>query len=259
MENTLLKISYNGEAGCCEIRTIHIDDVLHICLADIVVTLLKENREINGEIIKKSVPSIVKEQMSIIESDEYILRPCENPVFEGQKEAFVTQPGLYRVLSADRSSAGKKFQKWIYHEVLPSIAKYGTYPAPLNSKGSALAQMAEIVALNSRTLADAIHRQERLESEVENVKSNIANINKELSSIKSGSKDLKHYKTVMEVLDERGLVFDKEQLLNIIAWCDNLSLKNNFRFFTCASGIRENTKYTSKIIGEAIELIQNIS
>ncbi|MFS9531861.1 hypothetical protein Q6247_27410, partial [Klebsiella pneumoniae] len=45
-------------------------------------------------------------------------------------EAFLAEPGLYRVLSQDTSAAGKKFQRWLNQKVLPSIREFGDYPPP---------------------------------------------------------------------------------------------------------------------------------
>lgn len=38
----------------------------------------------------------------------------------------VTEPGLYRLISQSRKPEAKAFQRWIFHEVLPSIRKHGT-------------------------------------------------------------------------------------------------------------------------------------
>lgn len=39
----------------------------------------------------------------------------------------VNEPGLYRLIFTSRKLEAKKFQRWIYHEVLPSIRKTGSY------------------------------------------------------------------------------------------------------------------------------------
>ena len=39
----------------------------------------------------------------------------------------VNESGLYRLIFASRKPEAKKFQRWIYHEVLPSIRKTGCY------------------------------------------------------------------------------------------------------------------------------------
>ena len=40
---------------------------------------------------------------------------------------FVNEPGLYRLIFASNKPEAEKFQDWVYHEVLPSIRKYGYY------------------------------------------------------------------------------------------------------------------------------------
>ena len=39
----------------------------------------------------------------------------------------VNEPGLYRLIFASRKPEALKFQRWVYHEVLPSIRKTGSY------------------------------------------------------------------------------------------------------------------------------------
>ncbi len=39
----------------------------------------------------------------------------------------VTEPGLYRLIFKSRKDVAKRFQRWIFHEVLPAIRKTGSY------------------------------------------------------------------------------------------------------------------------------------
>lgn len=39
----------------------------------------------------------------------------------------VTEPGLYRLVFTSRKSQAKAFRRWVFHEVLPSIRKTGSY------------------------------------------------------------------------------------------------------------------------------------
>ena len=43
---------------------------------------------------------------------------------------FVSEPGLYRLIFMSRKPEAEKFKRWVFHEVLPSIRKYGYYLAP---------------------------------------------------------------------------------------------------------------------------------
>jgi prophage antirepressor-like protein len=255
MASELVKICYEGETGASDIRTCQFDGVLHISLEDLLITLNKENRELNDKHISKSMAGILRNQLEALDTDEYIRIPRENKKFQEDTEIFVTQPGLYRVLSSDRSQAGKRFQKWLYNEVIPSLTKHGCYPAPLTPKGSALSQMAEILAQNSRALADAIVRQDILESEVKNVKSKLTNIDDRVASIEVKGADFKHIVTVRDRLSFLNMTTGTEQELEIVSWCENLHFRYDEPKITCPSGERANVRYSSKIIDEAILLI----
>ncbi len=203
MNSNLTKICYQGETGESDLRTLMLGDILYISLRDVLVTLNKENREINADYTVKSMAGIIRAQLQVLDPDEYITTDAEHSVFEGQKEIFVTQPGLYRVMSSDRSAAGKRFQKWLFHEVIPSLTKHGVYPPPPEAKGSVLAQMAEILAQNSRALADAIHKHEKLAEDVSQVKGKVADVESRLELLESGPSTITED---MKSLDER-LVF----------------------------------------------------
>lgn len=43
---------------------------------------------------------------------------------------FISEPGLYRLIGASRKSAAKRFNRWVTHEVLPTIRKHGAYMTP---------------------------------------------------------------------------------------------------------------------------------
>ncbi|PSF35974.1 hypothetical protein C7H19_14600 [Aphanothece hegewaldii CCALA 016] len=46
----------------------------------------------------------------------------------GEQEMLtVTEPGLYRLIFKSRKAVAKRFQRWLFHEVLPSIRRTGSY------------------------------------------------------------------------------------------------------------------------------------
>jgi prophage antirepressor-like protein len=47
-----------------------------------------------------------------------------------QKLLTVYEPGLYRLIFKSRTPRAKRFQKWVFTEVLPSLRRYGVYPPP---------------------------------------------------------------------------------------------------------------------------------
>ncbi len=69
----------------------------------------------------------------------------------------VTEAGLYRLIFQSRKPEAKRFQKWVFSEVLPSIRQHGCYPAPANPVNA--------TAVMLRQLALQVEAQERLEAE----------------------------------------------------------------------------------------------
>ncbi len=46
----------------------------------------------------------------------------------GEQEMLtVTEPGLYRLIFKSRKAVAKRFQRWLFHEVLPSLRRTGSY------------------------------------------------------------------------------------------------------------------------------------
>ena len=43
---------------------------------------------------------------------------------------FISAPGLYKLIGASRKPAAKRFNRWVTHDVLPSIRKHGAYMTP---------------------------------------------------------------------------------------------------------------------------------
>ncbi|MBS3049227.1 BRO-N domain-containing protein [Enterobacter mori] len=254
MNSNLTKICYQGETGESDLRTLMVGEILYISLRDVLVTLNKENREINSDYTVKSMAGIIRAQLQALDSDEYMTTDAENGVFEGQKEIFVTQPGLYRVMSSDRSAAGKRFQKWLFHEVIPSLTKHGVYPPPPEAKGSALAQMAEILAQNSRALADAIHKHEKLAEDVSQVKGKVADVENRLDRLESGpstvAEDMQSLDSRLAFLD---MSIEEKHAAETLAWCENLSIQSNRKVIR--RDFRENSLFTTQTIDEAIAIM----
>lgn len=45
----------------------------------------------------------------------------------GKAPVFVNEPGLYKLIMRSRKPEAKEFQRWVTHEVLPTIRKHGIY------------------------------------------------------------------------------------------------------------------------------------
>ena len=63
-------------------------------------------------------------------ADVDIIYTSSNGAKEKRKVNIVNEPGLYRLIFKSRTKEAKKFQRKVYHEILPSIRKTGEYHLP---------------------------------------------------------------------------------------------------------------------------------
>lgn len=155
MNTTDLILAYpeNGE----QIKTIYRDGEVLFCLPDVIKVLVQQNAELAKDGKADGLFGLVKAQMQVLEKDELYYPPSTTGKHDEMMH-YVTQPGLFRIILRDNSAACKKFQRWVLHEVLPSIQKYGTYPPPIAAESSSLMRTAQLLVLE-------IQERERLERE----------------------------------------------------------------------------------------------
>ena len=121
MENQV-QIFDNPEFG--EVRVIMKDGEPHFVAADVARVLEISN---------------VSDALSRLDDDEKGVCNIYTPGGY-QQMLVVNEPGLYRLIFASRKPEAKKFQRWVYHEVLPSIRKTGSYSIAPAKNTDALAQ-----------------------------------------------------------------------------------------------------------------------
>jgi prophage antirepressor-like protein len=213
MDNNLVKVCYNGETGSSDIRTFHRDEILYISLRDVLITLNKENREINENHVAKSMVNVIKGQMNALDSDEYIMVPVLDGTYVDDEEVFVTQPGLYRVLSSDKTSAGKNFQRWLFHEVVPSLTKYGEYPPPLVSQDSDVKRLATTLLMEIEQREELERKTQEQFSKHEKMLNHLGN---KLQNIESNNQQI-DFMSVIEFCNLHEIDKTEEQL--ILGWC----------------------------------------
>lgn len=69
----------------------------------------------------------------------------------GKPPVFVSEPGLYKLIMRSRKPEAKEFQRWVTHEVLPSIRKTGGY-IPTSESDSDEAIMAKALLIAQKTI-----------------------------------------------------------------------------------------------------------
>ncbi|NVN81104.1 MULTISPECIES: BRO family protein [Vibrio] len=164
-----------------DIRTFRADGHLYTCLRDILKTLSDEDKILNGGKPVKSMATRLQAQIQVLDSDEHKNFNMPHPdTGVEMSEICLTEPGLYRVLTRDETPAGKAFQRWLFHEVLPSIREHKQYPPPENpSTGVATPDFANM-DVTQTSLQMLVH-----------VASGLNNALEELKTVKADTKKLR--------------------------------------------------------------------
>lgn len=152
-------LSYPGLAGQQDVRTIKRGDEVLFSLNDVVRVLAAENGRLSGDGAGQGFKGIFKAHLNALESDEQeIISLPEERDYDTPHQTYVTQPGLFRVVLGDTSPAAKNFQRWVLHEVLPSIQKHGTYPPPQELDGSSAIRRATELLLEEIKAREELER-----------------------------------------------------------------------------------------------------
>ena len=77
--------------------------------------------------IQNSRDVVAKQLDDDEKADVDIIYTSSNGITQRRKVNIVSEPGLYHLIFISRKPEAKKFRRWVYHEVLPSIRKYGFY------------------------------------------------------------------------------------------------------------------------------------
>lgn len=76
----------------------------------------------------------------------------------GRRQAiwFVNEPGLYRLIFASRKPEASAYKRWVFHDVLPAIARQGFYVSP------AALDRFDIISVQSQAMLIELDRQREL-------------------------------------------------------------------------------------------------
>ena len=67
------------------------------------------------------------ETVKMFDDDEFSTTEVIDSIGRRQQAYIISEPGLYRLVMRSRKPEAKEFQRWVMHEVLPSIRKHGAY------------------------------------------------------------------------------------------------------------------------------------
>lgn len=247
MNKNLLQLCYEGDCGESYIRSMNDQGDLLVSLSDVLRTLAAENRKMEGK-NTANMAIILQAIIKTLDSDELKNIPL---VIDGNttSEVFLTEPGLYRVLAQDTTPAGKKFQRWLFHNVLPAIREFGVFPPPVRKERSELSAFANSLQQTVQALVMEIEKREALESRVNEVEVKVNSL--------SNLRDLSNFRNVSDRLNELGLQELSEY--EIWVWCEKLRSERGSEKVPCPTGLPMKSHYPLALVDEAISVYQKVT
>lgn len=246
---------YPSESGALEIKTLQKNGITLFRLSDVVRVISKESQIIDGKEISNQA-SLLSESISALDDDErHIEYYGENTGIDAKFDYFVTEPGIYRVVSRAKSSGAKKFQRWVYHEVMPALRKYGVYPAPVESNDSFLLQLADQQAKQSQLLSQYIRqseeRFEKLDAKCDLNNKSIEKLTERVIEVETSNIPKDKFYNVSDTLNS--LNISNEHLILVIGFCEKICNENNQRYLRSLTGNREEQQFPMPVIEMALD------
>lgn len=251
-----LVICYPGFSGDVNIRTMRANDEVLVSLEDVVRVLSAENSQITAQYERKGLTGIASAMLNVLEEDERAILPIfDRRSGSAREEVFVTQPGLYRIVTRDDSKACKKFQRWLFHEVIPAIARYGTYPPPSVEPQSDLKAVVQLLSQNADALLKEIVERERLEKEVlvrfEKTEQQLADVTRRLEDL-SLEHEADGYVSIRERCRQHAADVDYHQ---VWGWCTKICLERNIRIPSRINSERGEFVFPPEVIDDALQFL----
>lgn len=113
-------------------------------------------------------------------SNEIISHGTPTGISKEVEMYFVTEPDLYRVIFQSRKSSARKFQDWVFEEVLPTLRKEGSYSMTKSKQPLASYQIEDPIERAKRWIEEQQHTR-ALEAQTEQQAQTIGIQQKELT------------------------------------------------------------------------------
>ena len=113
-------------------------------------------------------------------SNEIISHGTPTGISKEVEMYFVTEPDLYRVIFQSRKSSARKFQDWVFEEVLPTLRKEGSYSMTKSKQPLASYQIEDPIERAKRWIEEQQHTR-ALEAQIEQKAQTIGIQQKELT------------------------------------------------------------------------------
>lgn len=113
-------------------------------------------------------------------SNEVISHGAPTGISKEVEMYFITEPDLYRVIFQSRKSSARKFQDWVFEEVLPTLRKEGSYSMTQSKQSLASYQIEDPIERAKRWIEEQQHTR-ALEAQTERQAQTIGFQQKELT------------------------------------------------------------------------------
>lgn len=204
---------------------------------------------------------------SIKVATEVISHGAATGKMQEQEMFFVTEPDLYRVIFQSRKPSARKFQDWVFEEVLPTLRKEGSYSMTQSKQSLASYQIEDPIERAKRWIEEQQHTR-ALEAQTEQQAQTIGIQQKELTV---AAPKVKYYDdtlasmdclTTTQVADDLGISARalNQQLANAgIQYFQSSSwhLKGKFREWQLASTRTYNYMKGDGSTGTKVNLVWN--
>ena len=130
---------------------------------------------------------------------------------------FVTEPGLYSVLTGSRSPNAKPFRRWVNHEVLPSIRKTGSYSMrqEMITFPEALLQAVQILVDHDKKITSIEQAIGVLDDSNSEMRTGLKVVNKKIRALQARENARLDYLTIAEYCDLKGIEISRSDSIAI--------------------------------------------
>lgn len=249
MKGKNYQLEYPSANGKVEIRTIENDGKILFCFPDVVRVLAKDNAYFSSSSGKREgFSGLLSKLTSVLKDKHRVIIPIANKnELDVNFDFFITEAGLYKLLTHDESEAAERFQDWVFEEVLPAIRQYGSYPPPVEG-GSEMSTMVALLQQNVILLAQEIEKRETLEKKVLTIDDRVTAIENENHS---------ELVSIRNVLKDKSIVgIDNEYLW---AWCEKIKLQSGADSKKVDVNDKLSFKYPPFVIEQAIQEVQRLN
>lgn len=234
MDNTLLDLHYDdGIGNQIAIQTLIVNDTRYFSFKGLMSGLNCENSRIDENHVASSNIRMISD-LHIRCKKESIFVPTlkDIPVLDANGEldwtkgrydeesVFMTEPGLYKVILWNESKAAEKFQDWLFHDVLPTLAKYGMYPRPQQAQLPIESEDSEKTQILKHLLDHSI-RQDKIEAKYSKLESKMDKIQDAIERKENSNGEI--VMPVMTYIKEHNLpIISEQDVYCLFAYCQKI-------------------------------------